>query len=190
MCSSVTFFKPDIIIEWGTHLGKSARVFYEIVKHLRIKTEIHSIDLPLKSNHIENIQDQNQRGMFVRGLPVHLHLGDGLETAGALLLHQKIKYNFPLFFVDGDHSYDSVWKELNGIKELTKNAAILMHDMFYQGKVSNYNCGPYEAGKRFTEENDLYLWSTQLGLPGMSLLWLGGPNTGSAPLDKTDTLKR
>src|SRR5208283_6075124 len=29
MCSTLAFFKPDAIFEWGTHAGKSARIFYE-----------------------------------------------------------------------------------------------------------------------------------------------------------------
>jgi L-malate glycosyltransferase len=181
MCSSVAYFNPDIIIEWGTHVGKSARVFYETVKHLGIKTEIHSIDLPPDTDHIENIKDREQRGLFVRGLPVNLHLGDGLEIA--LKIMREREFNFPLFFVDGDHSFASVWRELNGIKEITDRAAILTHDTFYQGIESNYNIGPFQAVNQFSEENDICTWSTNLGLPGMSLLWLGGPSSKQARFD-------
>src|SRR3989344_9247020 len=46
MTSAVCYFKPEFIFEWGTNIGKSARIFYEISKAFDIKTEVHSIDLP------------------------------------------------------------------------------------------------------------------------------------------------
>jgi cephalosporin hydroxylase len=171
MCSTVAYFEPDIIIEWGTHYGKSARIFYEVVKYLKFGTKIHSIDLPLDVVHVENIHDVSQRGKFVRGTSVALHLGDGLTVAGDILKSQKTA--LPLFFIDGDHSFESVYNELNGIRELTSHAVILAHDTFLQGAESGYNCGPYEAISKFTAQHQLPLLSTILGLPGMSLTyWL------------------
>jgi hypothetical protein len=171
MCSTLAYFKPDMILEWGTHYGKSARTFYETAKYLQLGTEIHSIDLPLESEHAENIHTVSQRGSFVRGLPVTLHLGDGLTVARQILLAQIP--SLPLFFVDGDHSVESVRKELNGIKEIAPHAVVLAHDTFLQGKESGYNCGPFEAMREFISQQHLPLQSTNLGLPGMSLTyWL------------------
>ena len=115
MCSTLAYFQPDIILEWGTHTGKSARIFYEAAAYLNLRTQIHSVDLPPDKEHIENIHEASQRGMFVRGLPVTLHLGDGLTIARKVL--PEVNPNLPLFFVDGDHSYASVKNELNGIKK-------------------------------------------------------------------------
>ncbi|MFN3531096.1 MAG: methyltransferase domain-containing protein [Candidatus Brocadia sp.] len=168
ICSAVSYFKPQAIIEWRTHSGCSARIFYETTKHLGVHAEIHSIDLPPSVSHPENLKDG--RATFVKGLPITLHLGDGLDVAKELMKNKK--NIFTLFFVDGDHSYQSVWRELNGIKTIAENAAILVHDTFYQGKESNYNCEPFEAVTKFAKENGYAVWSTQLGLPGMSLLWL------------------
>ena len=171
MCSTLAFFKPDIIVEWGTHFGKSARIFYEAVSYLRLSIQIHSIDLPPAVEHVENIHSISQRAILVRGLPVILHLGDGLTIAKKVLT--ELKPNLPLFFVDGDHSYASVQNELNGIKSMAPRAIVLAHDTFFQGPESGYNCGPYEAIKEFTLQNQLPLESTILGLPGMSLTyWL------------------
>jgi len=171
MCSTLAYFKPDIILEWGTHYGKSARIFYEVVEYLKLSTKIHSIDLPPDEEHIENIHDTRQRGALVRGLPVSLLLGDGLTVAKEVLA--EALPSLPLFFIDGDHSFESVWKELNGIKSVSERAVILAHDTFWQGAESGYNCGPSEALIKFTASNKLPLQSTTLGLPGMSLTyWL------------------
>lgn len=173
MCATMAYFKPDAILEWGTYYGKSARIFYEAATYLHLGTKIHSIDLAPDQEHDQNIHDAKRRGAFVRGLPVKLHLGDGLMTARKVLT--EIKPRLPLFFVDGDHSFESVWKELNGIKEMSARAVILVHDVFYQGDESGYNCGPYEALSKFTSQYRLPFQSTILGLPGMGLTyWLSG----------------
>jgi cephalosporin hydroxylase len=171
MCSTLAYFKPDMILEWGTHYGKSARIFYDTAKYLQLGSEIHSIDLPPEAEHVENIHKTSQRGSFVRGLPVTLHLGDGLTVAQQILRAQKPA--LPLFFLDGDHSFESVRKEVNVIEEIAPRAVVLAHDTFFQGSESGYNCGPYKALSEFTSQHHLPLQSTNLGLPGMSLTyWL------------------
>jgi hypothetical protein len=169
ICSTVAFFRPDAVIEWGTNIGCGARIFYEIVKYLELNTSIHSVDLPEDQSHMENIKDHALRGKLVRGLNVQLHLGDGLDTACSLLSGCDVKR--PLFFVDGDHSYESVRRELYGIKSLVPRATMLVHDTFYQGEESNYNCGPYLALKTYADEFRLPVYATLLGLPGLSLTY-------------------
>jgi len=171
MCSTVAYFKPGIIIEWGTHLGKSTRVFYEIARYLNLSTPIHSVDLPPGSAHVENTLGLAQRGRYVKNLPVQLHLGDGLSVARELLAGAKDA--LPLVFLDGDHSYETVKHELFGIRAVASQAVVLLHDSFHQGPDSGYNCGPFEALSEFSETNQIQVYSTALGLPGMSLAyWL------------------
>jgi cephalosporin hydroxylase len=164
-------FKPDFIFEWGTHVGKSARIFHEISTHFKIPIQIHSVDLPDDVDHIEH--PHNQRGIYVKGLKnVDLHQGDGLDTS--LEIYQKNqKISNPLFFLDGDHSYSSVIRELNGIDQDVKNPILVVHDTFYQSPESNYNTGPYVAIKEFladSKENYKVL-STNTGLPGLTVLY-------------------
>ncbi len=53
MSSAVVSLKPQYIFEWGTHIGKSARIFYETTKTFNIPCQVHSIDLPDSVEHVE-----------------------------------------------------------------------------------------------------------------------------------------
>lgn len=172
MVSVVCRLKPTHIFEWGTHIGKSARIFYEIIKHFDITSEIHSIDLPDNVQHGEH--PQKNRGLLVKNIrDVHLHQGDGITVS--LDLYRKINgKSTPLFFLDGDHEYQSVKRELIGIMKTAPHSSILIHDTFYQSKQSGYNTGPYRAICEFlrTRINKYSMLSTNMGLPGMTLLYI------------------
>lgn len=171
MTGAVAYFKPTHIFEWGTHIGKSARVFYEITKYYRVNTEIHSIDLPDDIEHVEH--PGYKRGKLVRGLKdVFLHQGDGLDKSLSLLKEVEGVCR-PLFYVDGDHSYESVRRELSGIIANVSNAVILLHDTFYQSEEANYNIGPFKAINEVLAECGVEYKkiSTNIGLPGMTLLY-------------------
>lgn len=171
MSSAVVKLKPDYIFEWGTHLGMSARIFHEICKKYDINVIIHSIDLPDNIEHIEHPGEK--RGIKVKGIKnVILHQGDGLNTS--IDIANKLKGNNKLlFFFDGDHSIESVSRELNGVYNAFPNSYILIHDTFYQSSDSRYNIGPYEAVNDFLDEhpNQYKKISTDIGLPGMTLLY-------------------
>lgn len=170
MVASVCRFRPSYIFEWGTHVGKSARIFYEITTYFNIKTIIHSIDLPDNITHIEH--PKNQRGKLVKGFDrVILHQGDGLTTAMEICRKNSIKKSV-LFFLDGDHSYQSVKRELAGIIKNLPEANILIHDTFYQSSKSGYNIGPFKAVNTILKlsPNNYKKISTKTGLPGMTLL--------------------
>jgi cephalosporin hydroxylase len=170
MCSTVAYFRPDVIIEWGTHAGCSARIFHEATQFLGIGADIHSVDLPPAVAHEENLVAGANRARLVRGLPITLHEGDGLSVARALCADIKPPRT-ALFFLDGDHAYESVRRELSGVRGLVASAAVLVHDTFNQGAESGYNCGPYRALSEFAAAEKLPVHSTVLGLPGMSLTY-------------------
>ncbi|MEE8341397.1 MAG: CmcI family methyltransferase [Candidatus Neomarinimicrobiota bacterium] len=170
MSSAVVKLRPDNIFEWGTHLGISARIFNEICIKYNINAIIHSTDLPDDIEHIEHPGDK--RGIKVKDLKnVILHQGDGLNTS--IDIASKLKGNNKLlFFLDGDHSFESVIRELNGVYNAFPKSYILIHDTFYQSADSGYNIGPYKAVNKFLKEhpNQYKKISTDLGLPGMTLL--------------------
>jgi cephalosporin hydroxylase len=171
MSSAVCKFKPELIFEWGTNIGKSARIFYETLQAFKINSEIHSIDLPDDVFHNEH--PQKNRGKMVKGLDkVILHQADGLQRSFEIYKEKKPKGRV-LFFVDGDHSYESVKKELETILKNIPDAAVLLHDTFYQSENAGYNVGPYKAIEDVlgSEKSNYVLVSTQTGLPGMTLVY-------------------
>jgi cephalosporin hydroxylase len=172
MAAAICRFKPTHIFEWGTHIGKSARIFFEVTKGFGINTVIHSIDLPDDTRHLEH--PGRKRGRLVKRIPeVILHQGDGLEESLKIwntLRDANIK---PLFFLDGDHEYASVSRELLGIMASVPNAVILVHDTFYQSAEAGYNTGPHKAIQDALESvpNQYRTISTTAGLPGLTLLF-------------------
>jgi hypothetical protein len=77
-----------------------------------------------------------------------------------------------LFFVDGDHAYESVRDELNLIFSTVPDASALAHDTFFQSPESNYNVGPARAIDEIAEKfpGRFLVVKSGLGLPGMTLL--------------------
>lgn len=170
MVAAMCRIKPQQIFEWGTNIGKSARIFYETGKHFGIPVEINSIDLPDDLEHEEH--PKTSRGRMVKGYAgVSLYQADGL--AKSIELYQKHPEYSTLVFIDGDHSYESVRRELAGIIEAMPNAAILLHDTFYQSEQSGYNIGPYKAVSEIlaTMPGTYRVMATTTGLPGMTLLY-------------------
>ena len=170
MVAAICWFKPQQVFEWGTNIGKSARVFYEASKAFDIDIEIHSIDLPDDVEHGEH--PKKERGYLVRKLSnVKLYQGDGVETS--IKLYSKNSALRTLVFIDGDHSYDSVARELRAIIDAMPNAAVLLHDTFYQSSESGYNIGPYRAIidvlSQYPKQYEII--STNTGLPGMTLIY-------------------
>jgi cephalosporin hydroxylase len=175
MVAAVCRLQPTHIFEWGTNIGKSARVFYETCQAFGIHAEIHSIDLPDDMEHVEHPKER--RGHLVRGLEgVMLHQGDGLDTSLQILSCCKSAAVSPLFFIDGDHSYESVRRELGEVIDKVSAANILLHDTFFQSMNSGYNIGPYLAIEAVLGEraHSFRVLSQNIGLPGMTLLWQPG----------------
>lgn len=169
-CAAACRLRPSVVFDWGTHIGTSARIFYECEKAFKVGYEVHSIDLPPDGAHAEHPGRKHAR--LVRGLhKVHLHRGNGVEVA--LAQWQKLgRPKRPLFFVDGDHAYESVCDELVQIFSTVPDASALAHDTFFQSAESNYNVGPARAIDEIVEKfpSRFHLVKSGLGLPGMTLL--------------------
>lgn len=175
MAGTVARFKPGLVLEWGTHVGKSALIFHYVSRELGLNTLVHSIDLPKDIEHSEHPHEK--RGELVLGLKqVVLHEGDGINTSlGILSKNQRYadRIGGVLFFVDGDHDYESVKRELSAIIIDAPKAVVLLHDTFYQSSDSGYNTGPYRAINDclLRTKNKYKRIDTSTGLPGMTLLF-------------------
>jgi hypothetical protein len=170
MTAAACRLKPSVVFDWGTHIGISARIFYECGRAFKLGYEIHSVDLPPDAGHVEH--PGRKHGRLARGLDrVHLHRGNGVKVA--LDQWQKLgRPKRPLFFVDGDHSYESVRDELNEIFSAIPDASVLAHDTFFQSAEANYNAGPARAIDEIVGKfpSRFRVISSGLGLPGMTLL--------------------
>ncbi len=170
MTGAACRLRPSVVFDWGTYIGTSARVFYECNNAFKLGYEIHSVDLPPDASHVEH--PGQDHGRLVQGLTgVHLHRGNGVEVA--LEQWQKLgRPKRPLFFVDGDHAYESVRDELNQIVSTVPDASALAHDTFFQSAESNYNVGPARAIDEIAGKfpGRFNVVKSGLGLPGMTLL--------------------
>lgn len=169
MTAAVVNFKPDLICDWGTHVGKSARIFYEISTHFEIDTKLYSIDLEDPHQHPEH--PGNDRGLLIKKIKDVTQLtGDGVTKA--LEVYKEGTFDKPLFFLDGDHSLETVTRELNTIADSVQSPVILVHDTFRQRKDNGYNYGPFNAVVAFVSTHpEVEVIQTATGLPGMSLIY-------------------
>lgn len=165
MTAAFRYLRPDVVVEIGTHVGKSARAWWELSRLFGCQTAIHTIDLHDPS-HVE--YPGASLGKMIKGLPIVQHVGDGFEVADRLL--QGFQDRRCLLFLDGDHAFDSVAKELTLAVRHPCVAALLVHDTFFQ-PASEYNHGPYEAVQQFVSSHPVrQIVHAHLGLPGMTYL--------------------
>jgi hypothetical protein len=170
MTAAACRLRPSVVFDWGTHIGVSARIFHECDKAFNLGYEVHSIDLPPDAAHVEH--PGQEHGRLVRGLgKVHLHRGNGVKVA--LDVWRRLgQPSRPLFFVDGDHAYESVRDELSEIFSTVADASALAHDSFFQSADSNYNVGPARAIGEVVQNfpGRFAVIKSGLGLPGMTLM--------------------
>jgi cephalosporin hydroxylase len=172
MVGAVCRFEPALVFDWGTHVGKSARVFYETARRFNIDTMVHTIDLPHATDHAEH--PGHRRGQLVKHIErVRMHLGDGVKEALAIHAVDSVAGRSSLFFLDGDHAYDSVKGELLAVLAAVHRPVVLIHDTFYQAPESGYNVGPSRAIEQVLTESTVPLRriDTGTGVPGMTLLY-------------------
>lgn len=162
MAAAIAFVKPKIIIEWGTHVGISARLFWEVKKALSLNCQIYTID-SMNPNHPEF--PGAKRGIYLHKTDIKQLTGDGVVIASKLL--ENI-CNPVLVYVDGDHSREATKEDFAIWDKLPSKSGILAHDVFFQTP-SNYNIGPWLSFQELVQQkSDISQVQWQLlGLPGM-----------------------
>lgn len=123
---AVGHWRPDIIFDWGTNKGSSARILFESARTWGFETVVHTIDLPLELSPADRDHAGAESGIYIRSVPVVGHVGDGVTVA--LLTYVRSRRHRPLFFIDGDHSYENVVRELRYIKRVAPSGAMILHD--------------------------------------------------------------
>ena len=165
MTAVFCYIQPAVVIDIGTHVGKSARVWWELSRLFGFRCDIHTIDLYDRS-HAE--YPGEMLGKMIKGLSVMQHRGDGLTIANDLL--RKCAGTPCLLFLDGDHAFETVSKELGLAVQHSNVAGVLVHDTFYQPG-SKYNHGPFEAVSAFVATTEVReVVHAHMGLPGMTFI--------------------
>lgn len=122
----LTRLRPTHVFEWGTNVGASARLFYEASLELGYECEVHTTEIPDELSVLDRDHPGHRYAMWIKDLPVHTHRGYGLIAS--IALHENLKPEQALFFLDGNHSYGVVRAELEGVSDLDSDAVIVVHD--------------------------------------------------------------
>ncbi|MDP1808319.1 MAG: class I SAM-dependent methyltransferase [Actinomycetota bacterium] len=167
MAAAVAFVQPCLIVEWGTHHGKSARLFWEVKEALGLRDcRVCTVD-SMDANHPEF--PGAARGRYLAKTKVEQFVGDGFETAGRLL--EGISSPI-LLYIDGDHSRQSTRRDLSLWARLPSGSGLLAHDVLFQTP-SAYNIGPWQSLQELLETQRATVSHVQwqlLGLPGMAFV--------------------
>jgi hypothetical protein len=159
-------FRPDILCEWGTNTGNSARIFYEATRDLNLVIPIHSTDV-CDTVYILRPEDQGrQRGHHVKGLKVVLHVGDGATRT--LLEVKRARALRPLVFIDGNHEEEEMFRDLNRISGGIPHALILAHDQHLLDDPAGIG---YEAARFAAAHEDRYTVTAVQSDQCMVALW-------------------
>jgi len=112
--------------------------------------------------------------LLLKNKAVNLHRGDGAEKAVELIKNAGDVE--PLCMLDGDHSYQTVRRELATISEVAPLATILIHDTFQQE--NGDQSGAFLAAEEFisAKTNIRQIISCNVGRPGLTLIKLSGEN--------------
>lgn len=165
--------QPDFIFEWGTYLGVSAKIFWEIKSHFNLSAEIHTVDLLPDGSWRADVLEKDNMARYSKDISgITHHFGDGVETS--LALCELFGAKNPLFFCDGDHEFTTVKRELEAIYAAYPNAKVLVHDT--GATTSDHgNNGPFLAVMETKESKNLNMISVETG-PGLT--FLNGVNNG------------
>ena len=150
--------QPEFIGEWGTNRGSSARIFYELCLIHGIDPLIVTVDLPDELAAL----DRDHAGIFSGGMLSKTNVcqmrGDGVTTA-LLMWHYEHRPERSVFFLDGDHLKESVFREIVLVNRMAPKATMLLHDTTQ---------GPGQAVRdyleRFPDQYDLTELHSQAGM--------------------------
>ena len=139
MRSAITSFNIRTLVELGTWYGKSAVFFADIVDKLycidlwdesfiRNNPNVHFTAYPVFDTHplfdtfLVNVW--NKRETII---PMRMTTVEGLNTL------KYAPFEPDAFYIDAEHTYDAVWKELNLIYDLFGGDKVIMGDDYHNG---------------------------------------------------------
>lgn len=154
--------RPQVVFDWGTNVGASARIFYEAAQILGYPCVVHTIELPDSEAHLDRDHPGERYGQWLVDIPVCCWRGDALEVALKLLWYVDESLTKMLFFLDGAHDHDSVMRELRVIAAYEPEAVMVVHD-------TETLTGA--TVREFANQHPIYRVETLRSHAGMMALW-------------------
>jgi hypothetical protein len=169
MADTLRLYRPSHVFEWGTNRGSSARIWFEAAQLLELDCVVHTFELPIWLAYLSPEHPGVDWAQQIRDVPaVQAHRGDGGFAAVSLCL--EIGATRPLFFVDGDHSFEAVRRELTMIGRAVPHAVIVLHDTNHPA--SHGPTGPAQAVTEYLLERSHAITVEVLeSQAGMTRLW-------------------
>lgn len=128
--------QPSFVFDWGTYGGWSARIFYEASKLYGYECKVCTTDLPNNESNKSSEFPGELLGILIKDVQVHQYRGDGVTVS--LGIFKQYSPEKVLFFVDGDHTSNNVFRELDLIFSAAPRAVILCHDIKYIPSFSEF----------------------------------------------------
>ena len=141
--------RPALVVEWGTNVGHSARMFHEARLSLGLDCELHSVDSVDLVPILRSSDKGRERGAMAADCGVIFHVGDG--AAVAVRLARKRRVLRPLFFLDTSHEEAETYEHLSLLAEMIPGAVLLVHDVSFARSGE-----PERALRRFLAEHEGY----------------------------------
>lgn len=152
-------FKPENLLEVGTHIGASTVFISEALKGVSPTARMTTVDV-LDVN--SPTGPWNQHGLAMPPREYLQKLGSDKRVtframpSSAFLKDTAEKYDF--IFLDGDHSACTVYEEVSlALKALNKDGIILLHDYYPNAQPlfndGNIIAGPFMALDRIMKEH-------------------------------------
>lgn len=159
----IKHFKPKSVLEIGTHLGASTISIASALRKNQVEDELKSI---LKTVDIRDVNSVSEKPWLQFGSeksPIEMIKLLKYESFVEFIASTSFKYfetnveQFDFIFLDGDHSSNTVYREIPlALEKLKKNGVILLHDYFPNCKPLWSNntlaAGPYLATERLISE--------------------------------------
>ena len=159
----VSYFKPQSFLEIGTHIGAST---VNIASGLDYNKKNHQVDTQFSTLDIRDVNCKNEKPWLkfdsANSPQEMLEILD-LDIKTKFINQNSIDYfentdeKYDFIFLDGDHSAQTVYKEVpKALNCLKKDGIILLHDYFKKGESANpkndFNSGPYLGIQRHINE--------------------------------------
>lgn len=182
----VSAFKPENLLEIGTHIGASTIFFAETLRRNSPTAHMTTVDI-MDVNQQQGPWKKCGLKMTPRDYLHHLNLADRVTFCAMSSAHflQTTGERFDFIFLDGDHAASTVYNEISwALRLLSPGGVILLHDFYPDAQPlfhdRNIIPGPFMAVDRIIKENPSITvtplgqlpWETKQGLKTTSLALL------------------